>query len=182
MKSHFSKQLKSIRNIKGLSLTQLADKANVSKSMISKIERDEVQPTLEITIRLASALEQQLSEMLHPTNSADVVILHKQDRPTWVESGTNIARTMLTPAYQKAGLEMLHFKMPSHTTTKMLPPMQNGCEKTIIMLKGKLELVLDNETYKIAAGDSIYFKANISREIKNTATAIAEYYMIIKYI
>ncbi len=53
--TYFAESLKNLRLKKNLSMQELADSAGVSKSMISKIERDTVQPTLDVAARLSKA-------------------------------------------------------------------------------------------------------------------------------
>ena len=53
---NFSERIKQIRQEKKISLQELADLSGVSKSMISKIEREEKNPTLEKLIFHLKAL------------------------------------------------------------------------------------------------------------------------------
>jgi transcriptional regulator with XRE-family HTH domain len=73
--SYFAKQLKTLRTQKNWSMQELSDSAGVSKSMICKIENEEVQPTIDVAARLAKALKVTISEMLHSTNEDEVIHL-----------------------------------------------------------------------------------------------------------
>ena len=54
----FGKRLKELREIRGLSLSELAAQSGVAKSYISNMERDKMtNPSLEVMTKIASVLE-----------------------------------------------------------------------------------------------------------------------------
>ncbi len=62
--SEVARILRDERKRKGLSMTRLAEKAGLSQSMISLVERDLRNPTLDTLLRVADLLELELSEIL----------------------------------------------------------------------------------------------------------------------
>ena len=56
--------LRDERKSKGLSMTRLAEQAGLSQSMISLVERDLRNPTLDTLLRVAEVLEIELSTVL----------------------------------------------------------------------------------------------------------------------
>lgn len=56
-------KIREIRENKNMGLLELAQKANISKSHLSDIEREIKEPTLSILIRIAIALEVHESEL-----------------------------------------------------------------------------------------------------------------------
>ena len=57
-------KLKKIREQKKLSQSELAEKANVSQSMVAQIERGTKSPTVNLTIELAKALDVEVNELI----------------------------------------------------------------------------------------------------------------------
>src|ERR1700719_4409061 len=102
--SYFAKSLKKLRQQFELTMQTLADKAAVSKSMISKIERDEVQPTIDVAARLAKALGKTLSEMLHAPQTTNVVFLPRQQQAIW-EDAEHIKRRNISPVFEGLKIE-----------------------------------------------------------------------------
>lgn len=57
--------IKEIRIERGLSINELAKKAGISKSIISKVERKEVIPSLLTVCKLSKALDVKLEELVN---------------------------------------------------------------------------------------------------------------------
>jgi len=71
-----SKRIYQLRQGKGWSLEQLSASSGVSRSMLSQIERDEANPTLAVTLRIAQAFEMSLGDLVEATGittSIDVI-------------------------------------------------------------------------------------------------------------
>lgn len=67
------KTIYEFRKQKGLTLTELAKRANLSKSYLSNIERNLNQnPSIEVVKRIAFVLEVELDKFLKPLNTNDV--------------------------------------------------------------------------------------------------------------
>ena len=77
------KKISEIRKDRGFTLSELAEKSNVSKSYLSNIERDLNQnPTVEVVIKLANVLQVDIDTILSPiTKQNNPQLLEKE----WVE-------------------------------------------------------------------------------------------------
>src|SRR5690348_1290961 len=109
--TYFAEKLKKLRTDSGLTMDALATASNVSKSMISKIERDEVQPTIDVASRIAKAFGKTLSEMLHVTQQTQVVFLPKAEQSIW-EDAQHIKRRNISPVFEGLKIEWLQVELP----------------------------------------------------------------------
>jgi len=62
--SHVAQILRQERIDRGLSMNQVAERAGLSQQMVSYVEREMRNPTLETLLRMAAALEIDLAEVL----------------------------------------------------------------------------------------------------------------------
>ena len=62
--SQVAKQLKALRQKRGLSMTELAKRAGLSRAMISFIESEFRNPTLDTLLRVCGALKVELADVL----------------------------------------------------------------------------------------------------------------------
>jgi XRE family transcriptional regulator, regulator of sulfur utilization len=62
--SQVSKLLKEVREKRGLSMTELADKAGLSRAMISFIEHELRNPTLDTLLRVTAVLKIELANVI----------------------------------------------------------------------------------------------------------------------
>lgn len=76
-KKMIGKQIKTLRQARGLSQEELSEKASINSKYLSAIERGTANPTLDIFIRLADALKVSLSDLfnyqLEPKELAQLV-------------------------------------------------------------------------------------------------------------
>lgn len=68
--SQVARILREKREQKGLSMTQLAHQAGLSQAMISFVERELRNPTLDTLLRIAAVLEADLAQVLRQAQQA----------------------------------------------------------------------------------------------------------------
>jgi len=70
---HLGTRVKNLRTARDWSLEALANASGVSRSMLSQIEREEANPTLAVTLRIAQAFSMGLGELLEMPGAASAV-------------------------------------------------------------------------------------------------------------
>lgn len=166
--THFAKQLRERRAMGKLSLSQLADRAGVSKATISKVERRDIQPSLDVAARLAEALGSTLSEMLHQTPRARVVVLRAADQVEAQSQDRSVRRRVLSPTFDHAAVEFVQFTIAPGATSGVFPPHRYGSEEYIFVSSGAMTLHINDTSIDLAAGDSIYYEAQCTHELVNS--------------
>ncbi|MGP3970617.1 helix-turn-helix domain-containing protein [Streptomyces sp. 6N223] len=164
MKAHaaIGARLRAAREERGLTLKALADSMGVTSSLLSQIETDKVQPSLNTLYQLATRLDLSVDDLLglssgKPT-AADpaVVIQHASENPSLEMSGG--VRWERLASRSGLGLEPLRVTYPpgaaSSADQEMLAT--TGFEFGVV-LSGKLTLSIGFETHVLGAGDSVFF-------------------------
>lgn len=177
--SHFATQLKTLRAQKQWSMQDLADQAKVSKSMICKIEHEEVQPTIDVAARLAVAFGKTLSEMLHESSPNPAVLLTSQEQPVWID-GSQIKRRNISPVIAGAKVEWLQVTLPPHAAIEKCTAISKKEFKYLLVTKGTLEFRHIQQRYHLKKGDSLSFDASIDHDIINSTDEDVEYYLVIQ--
>src|SRR6266511_2138350 len=78
---HLGHRVKHLRTDKGWSLEALANASGVSRSMLSQIEREQANPTLAVTMRIAQAFSMPLGDLLEmPEATSAVTVIRADDR------------------------------------------------------------------------------------------------------
>jgi transcriptional regulator with XRE-family HTH domain len=108
-------RLRSLRQTLGLSLDELAERANLSPSTISRIETGKRTISLDVLLPLAAALQVDLDALLDVRRDDDVVIRpmanRSRGRTTWLLSrptGTTLAAKMRIEPTRKAPQPKVH--------------------------------------------------------------------------
>src|SRR5512136_2089520 len=76
---HLGGRAKHLRTARGWSLEALANASGVSRSMLSQIEREQANPTLAVTLRIARAVGLTLGELLELPGAASAVGVIRAD-------------------------------------------------------------------------------------------------------
>src|SRR5688572_32598793 len=77
---HLGARVKDLRKLRGWSLDALANASGVSRSMLSDIEREQANPTLAVTLRIAQAFGMSLGELIEmPSASSTVTVIRADD-------------------------------------------------------------------------------------------------------
>lgn len=166
--TRFAQQVRERRTLAKLTLAELADRSGVTKAAISKIERHETQPSLDVAARLAEALGVTLSEMLHQTPRARVVVLKPNDQVVARSHDGGIARRVLSPTFDQSGVEFIQFEIAAGASSGVFPPHRYGTEEYIFIQQGQMTLRINDDEVALTAGDSLYYEAQCTHELINT--------------
>lgn len=140
-------RLRTLRQTLGLSLDEVADRANLSASTISRIETGKRTISLDVLLPLASALQVDLDELLDVRGDDDVVIhpvpSGTGDRTTWVLSrstrGTVVIKMRLEPT--------------RHVPEQRVHPGHDW----FFVLEGRVRLLLGEREILVEAGEAAEF-------------------------
>jgi transcriptional regulator with XRE-family HTH domain len=140
-------RLRTLRQTLGLSLDEVAARANLSASTISRIETGKRTISLDVLLPLASALQVDLDELLDVRGDDDVVIhpvpSGTGDRTSWVLSrstrGTVVIKMRLEPT--------------RHVPEQRVHPGHDW----FFVLEGRVRLLLGEREIVVEAGEAAEF-------------------------
>src|ERR1051325_3408356 len=98
--------VKELRQKKGWTLDQLSAACGVSRSMLSQIERNGVNPTVAVALRIAQALGIALGSLVDaPAAAARIEIVRADDRSTHFRSDKDCRIRTLSPLHLEKEVE-----------------------------------------------------------------------------
>lgn len=163
-------RVKALREAMQLSLRDLAERSGVSAPMLSQVERGETSPTLSVAARIARGLDLTLSQLLRLDEAAHVVIVTKDQRRQGPSKAKGHRYEMVTPPLpgQRVMLSV-HTLDPGASTGGEgdSPIHEPGSRETLLIEKGSLDLMIDNERRTIKEGDSVTFDADLPHHFEN---------------
>ncbi|GAA0602507.1 helix-turn-helix transcriptional regulator [Kribbella sandramycini] len=98
-----------------LSVNALAERSEVSRAMIAKIERGEAQPTAALLGRLSGALGMTLSELIARAENTGDLLRRQADQPVWVDPATGYSRRAVSPV-SDTPLELVEVELPARAS------------------------------------------------------------------
>ena len=161
-------RLRHTRLVAGLTLIQLAKKAECSESLISKIERGSATPSLVMLHRLAVALDTNISTLMSEEMPVVGPVLRVGERPVIKTGGISLERLVLPT---RGGLLQanIHIVAPGTASDGQI---EHVGEEVGYVLEGTLELRLGEECYILGPGDAFTFPSSLPHGYSNVGKDI----------
>lgn len=162
--------IRKVRFSKKMTIKQLAKKVNLTSSLISQIERDVVSPSLSTLVKISTSLEVPIIYFFSQKMLDSVTVIKKKNRrKIIVPSHSNAVYNFLSPYDIDNKIEFLLIEMEEKQgkigdENELISHIGEECGYVI---KGKLEIRLNDKKYYLEEGDSIYFKSTIPHRFEN---------------
>lgn len=166
------RKVKELREARGLSLKALAERAEVSESFISQVERGVANPSVASLRRLAEALDASVGALFQePRNQGQLVRAAERGRLTHPQRGWE--DLLITPRSARRLQIILSLIEPGEGSGEQ-PYAHESDEECVLVLKGTLEFRVGDEEYLLAEGDSLLFESRIPHWNRNPGPSKAE--------
>jgi transcriptional regulator with XRE-family HTH domain len=152
-------RIQSLRTERGLTLRELAERSDVSVSMLSSVERGDKAPTIVVLDRIARGLEVTLAGLVAEPDAERVIVRRAADQDTVDEPG-GWQRTILTPVVPGVNFEWVRSTLPAGCDAGMYPAYAPGSHEFVAVQSGTLTMTIDEREVRLGAGDSVYFSAD----------------------
>lgn len=171
-------RLRELRRTQSLTLEMLAQRAQVSRAMISKIERGEKMPTVGILVRIATGLNVSLSALLgEQAQSAAIQLQRANRRSRFRDPSTGLEREAVFSPAEGDDIEVVRHVLPGLRSTGLLSPYPVPTCKLIFSPSGPLVVKIGDETFWMEAGDALRFDVTSNYSFSNPEAAPVSYYL-----
>ena len=171
--SEIGPKLRDLRKQAGLSLQQLAVKADVSAAAIHKIEQSGMVPTITTLLKIAGALGRPVGYFVDEEMVSDPTVLVRrgEHRPI-LTSHTGIELAGISGAYGRFLLAGARATVaPGASSGDQW--LEHPGEELVYLLAGTLEFIVNEQTYLLHPGDSLHFRTVQRHSWRNPDTAEA---------
>lgn len=142
------------RESRGWSLSQLAERALVSRAMIHKIERGSSSPTANLLGKLSGAFGLSMSTLMARAEIRQGKLLRRGEQPEWVDPETGYVRRHVSPRSDMP-LDLVHVSLPAGKSVPMPASAYAFLRLLIWVLEGELVLVEGPARHELQAGDCL---------------------------
>jgi transcriptional regulator with XRE-family HTH domain len=156
-----AEKLRTLRLRRSMGLAQLAEHTGFSPAMLSRLENARLVPTLPTLIRISLVFNVGLDYFFTDPRKRHVVAISRRNERRVFPSdpkSDSVPWHFETLDYRanerKLNGFLAHFH--SFSAEKITPHFHPGVE-FLYLIEGELEMVIGVDTYRLAAGDSIYF-------------------------
>ncbi|GAB4555221.1 MAG: cupin domain-containing protein [Geothermobacteraceae bacterium] len=167
VKKLIGKKLKATRLKNDMTIQELAAASRVSSNMISRIERGLTIPSVEILVKLAGAFGMSINYFVEEAESGSTVIHTRKGEGEpifFFEDKHQI--TSLTQGLRDPGFAVFYDTLEAGCDSGAGGMVHTG-EEFALVVRGRMEFVIENDSYVLEEGDSIVFKASLPHRWKN---------------
>ena len=164
----------------GLTLDALAAKCDVSRSMLSLIERGESSPTAVVLDKIATGLGVPLATLFDDASASPNPVSRRDDRTPWRDPQFGYIRCNISPA---------NFPSPIHIVEVVLPAgarvaYETGAREVslhqqIWVQEGSIEVTLGSVTHRLAEDDCLAMRLDEPTAFRNRTRKPARYIVIV---
>jgi transcriptional regulator with XRE-family HTH domain len=178
LETELGERLRSIRHRRRATLKAVAERADISESFLSQIERGRAGASMATLHRIAAALGVSVADLFGPdSESARPRVLRRDRRPT-LAFGVLGRKFLLTPRPLE-NLEVFIAELEIDGATAEEPYTHGDSEELVVCLEGTVELHLDEEVHELEAGDSIFYRSSVPHRVVNAGDEPAEVMWVI---
>ena len=170
-----------LRQEAGWSLDVLSQASGVSRSMLSQIEREQANPTLAVTVKIASAFGLTVAELVDQTHQIPNICVIRESDPGHVfrEDESCSIRT-LSPLNLEKDVEFYELRLATDGQLASSPHFE-GTREFLTVQKGSVQVRSATDVTELAKGDSASYRADVAHQITNTGRGEAVVFLVVIY-
>lgn len=176
-KTSLGERLRHLRTERRLSQRDLASLAGISTNSVSLIERGEISPSVSTLQSLAGALSIKVSYFFDDEYSGDVLLVKGDQRP--VITGNGLVIEGVGKRLKGQEVEPFLITLEPHAMSGERQVVHPG-QEFICCQEGKVEYLIDGQSYIVEKGDFLIFEATLPHIWRNPFDERAVFILVIQ--
>jgi transcriptional regulator with XRE-family HTH domain len=173
-------RVRALRGEQGLTLDALAAKSEVSRSMLSLIERGESSPTAVVLDKIATGLGVSLAALFDDVSAPPNPIARRADRVPWRDPATGYIRRNLSPANFPSPIHLVEVELPAGASVAYETGTRDvSIHQQIWVQAGSIELALGDVTYQLDEDDCLAMQLDMPTTFRNRTDQPARYVVVV---
>ncbi|TMR08383.1 helix-turn-helix domain-containing protein [Nonomuraea turkmeniaca] len=153
-----AERLAELRVERGWSLDELAHRAAISRSTLSRLERGEISPTAALLNKLCAVYERTMSRLLAEVESEPPQLVRAEGQKVWRDEESGFVRRSVSPPHPGLRGEVVEGVLrPGADIVYEAPPVP-GLEQHIWALEGTVEITANGRAHTLESGDCLRFR------------------------
>lgn len=173
-------RVRELRSAAGLSLEGLASRCEVSRSMLSLVERGETSATAVVLAKVAKGLGVTLASLFEDTSAAPSPRSGAGDRTTWKDPQTGYTRRNISPANFPSRIQIVEIDFPAGARVAY----DNGgplasVAQQIWVQEGAIEVTVGRVTHRLGKDDCLAMQLDEPVTFHNRTRKRARYIVVV---
>jgi len=175
-------RVRALRTKKGWTLEEMSAACDVSRSMLSEIERGRANPTLAVAYRIAQAFGLSLDELIElPTVTHRLDVIRADDQSSYFRSDRYCRIRTLSPLHLEKAVEFYEIVLHKGGALKSEPHFE-GAKELLTVRQGKVRVRSADESVELDTGDSAHYPADVVHAIENLGGGDAVLFLVVTYL
>ena len=164
-------KIRTKRTQKNITLEQLAQKAGVSKSLISQIENNRTVPSLPVLFNIIHSLDNDLKtffeDMQDSFSNGHILIIRKGQEKMFEKEPVKgfVYKRILTRSIVSQATDVVLLELKKNAVRKQL--ISTDAYECKYVIQGEIEYQVEKEIFTLAAGDTLFFNGRSKHRLKN---------------
>jgi len=178
--SRIANRVRALRGAANLSLEALATRSDVSRSMISLIERGETSPTAVVLEKIATGLGVTLGALFDDVRAAPNPVSTARDRVRWKDPQSGYLRRNISPANFPSPIRIVEVEFPAGARVAYETGARDAAVAQQIWVRaGALEVTVGGVTHALAADDCLAMQLDAPVTFRNRTRKVARYVVVL---
>ena len=171
-------RLRAIRKVRRITLRTVAERAKLSESFLSQVERGRANASIASLKRIAAALGVNVADLFEPNGGPTRPRVLRRDVRPALTFGTLGRKYMLTPRPLEH-LQVIVGELDAGGSTGDELYTHGDSEELLVVLEGVVHLQLGTDVFELSKGDSIDYRSSTSHRLTNAGNSTAEVMWIV---
>jgi transcriptional regulator with XRE-family HTH domain len=178
--SRIAARVRALRADKALSLEALARRCDVSRSMLSLVERGESSPTAVVLEKIATGLGVTLASLFDDAREAAGPVSRGADRAWWKDPQSGYRRRNISPANFPSPIRIVEVAFPAGARVSYESgARESAVAQQIWVRSGAIEVTLGKHTHKLVEDDCLAMQLDGPVTFHNRTTRPAHYIVVL---
>jgi transcriptional regulator with XRE-family HTH domain len=173
IEDQIGRRVRRLRQSRGLSLGDVATKAGLSRSLLSKVENARVSSPIATLVNIATALDTTVGHLIGADNSERCVVVRRDERKLVTAKQATDGYTYETLGHKRLDKRMEPFLVTYPVGAAVPPRYSHRGEAFMFVLKGRIEFHYDGQAMVLRQGDSVYFDNELPHGARATGAGPA---------
>ncbi len=165
-------KLREIRQLKGLTIKEVAESCDISTSLISQIERGKVTPTLTVFWKICNKLDVPMHNFFEEQDADESLVVRKSQRKIIQFPDSHVRYQLLNPNLH-GQIEFLLVEIEPGKVHDPEDLVTHTGEECGYVLEGELIVRLNSRETHLYEGDSISFPSSTPHRFSNPGKIIS---------
>jgi transcriptional regulator with XRE-family HTH domain len=168
IEARIGRRIRRLRQAQGLSLESVATKADISRSLLSKVENARVSSPIATLANIATALGATVGTLIGAENDERCVVVRREERKPMSGLAGPFGYTYEALGHKRLDKRMEPFLVTYPPGVADVPQFSHGGEAFMFVLRGRIEFLHDGVAVVLRTGDCVYF----DNEFRHGARAV----------